>query len=846
LLVPEAPNWHNSRVLIRHHQRVLWVLLSVGTLCAGATAAIGDRPSRGFGDRNNLAGKWTTDVGGPVLAITQAGNTVYFGGTFQNVGVPSGQGVPVDDVRGIALRDYPKVAGTVFAVLSDGRGGWIVGGNLSYVGGTACHGLAHILRDGSVANWSPALDGPVRALAFDGSTLFVGGDFSQVDGAVRGHAAAFDVASGELLSWAPAADGSIQAIAVGKSSIFLGGSFTTIGGLPRHCLAEVTGALGKPTQWAPDPSATVRALLVDGQSLYVGGDFGIIASQGRSCLAAFSLRDHALTALSLQFATIPYLSLYGGPFVGALATRGGRLFAGGYFTHVDGQPHPTLIGIDLRLGRVAAWDPRVDQIPHSPTYCWALLVQGRWLYAGGSFPGIGGHGGQWVGAVDAESGDAGCWAPRPNGTVYALAGDHAAIYLGGYFFSVGDWQRRRGLAAINVRTGELLPWNPSPNGYVQSLLVKGNVVYAAGAFDSIGGVKRGGLAAVDAVAGIANDWNPAAENPLLASPAMALAAGPGLVYIGGWFTAIGGQSRSCLAAVDSASGLATDWNPSPDFIVNSLGVMGDTVYAGGWFSRIGGQSRAYLAALDAKSGVALPWKADADNIVDAVGLTPTTLYATGDFSTINGQPRSGLAAIDLRSGGLLPWNPGKDGRARALCTRGDIVYVGGDFGVVGGLDRHYVAAIDGQSARVLPWHPDANGNVFALDAGGSNVYVGGRFDHINGDPSTGICVLDAPALRLITRHFDQTQAGGPAPVQVRQNPIRSGDAIRFSIATDGPVKIVIFDLQGRRIASLAEALAGGALGREVVLETRGWPAGFYLSQVSAAGVTSTQKIVVVN
>ena len=86
------------------------------------------------------------------------------------------------------------------------------------------------------------------------------------------------------------------------------------------------------------------------------------------------------------------------------------------------------------------------------------------------------------------------------------------------------------------------------------------------------------------------------------------------MYVGGYFTRIGGQARSGIAALDASSGRASAWNPHAqpaDSGVGALAVSGSTVYAGGKFQRIGGQARNGLAALDAATGRAIPLHARA-------------------------------------------------------------------------------------------------------------------------------------------------------------------------------------------------------------------------------------------
>src|SRR5437764_221244 len=70
-------------------------------------------------------------VNGTVAAIARIGNTLYIGGQFSTVGPCTGGGVPVDRETGVPRIDFPRVAGRVSAVVSDGAGGWFVGGHFT-------------------------------------------------------------------------------------------------------------------------------------------------------------------------------------------------------------------------------------------------------------------------------------------------------------------------------------------------------------------------------------------------------------------------------------------------------------------------------------------------------------------------------------------------------------------------------------------------------------------------------------------------------------------------------------------------------------------------------------------
>lgn len=152
----------------------------------------------------------TTD--GIVYAITKTNDVLYFGGAFTSVGLRTGSGVPVSATTGQPEASYPKVNGTVSAVVSDGLGGWFVGGQFTRVGGLPRTNLVHIRSDRSVdPTWRPkAIGGYVATLLLAGNTLYLGGFFTNVNGQTRNRLAALDATTGALLSWDANAGGEVR------------------------------------------------------------------------------------------------------------------------------------------------------------------------------------------------------------------------------------------------------------------------------------------------------------------------------------------------------------------------------------------------------------------------------------------------------------------------------------------------------------------------------------------------------------------------------------------------------------------------------------------------------------
>ena len=133
-------------------------------------------------------------------------------------------------------------------------------------------------------------------------------------------------------------------------------------------------------------------------------------------------------------------------------------------------------------------------------------------YLGGDFTRVGLTSGQAV-ALDALSG-------RPSVAGFPIIGDGGVTaaapdgaggwYIGGDFRRVGEAHEA---VPVHMRAdGSVDPnWNPVPNSAVNAIAVMNGVVYIAGTFTAINGQQRLSLAAIDAASGQLMAWNPVPE-----------------------------------------------------------------------------------------------------------------------------------------------------------------------------------------------------------------------------------------------------------------------------------------------------------------------------------------------
>lgn len=348
------------------------------------------------------------------------------------------------------------------------------------------------------------------------------------------------------------------------------------------------------------------------------------------------------------------------------------------------------------------------------------------------------------------------WQPPPvTGFVAALVVSGNTAYVGGDFTAVGTEPRSQ-LASFDTVTGNLTAWAPrlSANVYhgtstVAALEVVGDVLYVGGSFDVVNGESRVGLAAFDG-SGQLTSWGA----PTYFGSVYALAARGSTIYVGGSFEALGSEVRSGLAAIDGG-GQVLPWGPATDSTVLALAIDGDTIFVGGWFTRIGGVRRSRLAAVGLDGSVG-GWAPEPDpgpelvtvngvqqhvgHAVYALAAASAKVFAGGNFDFIGSRSvRRGLAAYDT-AGRLTAWAPNVEGEVWALAWSAGRLYVGGDFQAISGTPRANLASVSA-AGEVSSWNPRIGGAVHALLATSEALFVGGAFVAVGGRPYRNLAAV---------------------------------------------------------------------------------------------------------
>jgi hypothetical protein len=375
-----------------------------------------------------------------------------------------------------------------------------------------------------------------------------------------------------------------------------------------------------------------------------------------------------------------------------------------------------------------------------------------------------------------------------NGAVNAIAvAPDGTTYLGGDFTAIGPWTGSA--VVLDVTTGALAAPAPKFSGQVLAAAPDGSGGwYVAGSFQPGAGAPLTSLARLRGDGTVdpafVTSFDGAVE---------ALAAGDGVLYVGGRFEHVGGAARHRLAAIDGATGAVTAWNPTQDpaaipgltypfppgvggglNLVKTLTVGNGVIYAGGVVR--GERWSSWIAAID-PTGAVSTWRPVIDGYgVAALAVRGSTLYAGGSFKTVDGQPRTGLAAFDA-TGALSPWSVAAPD-VEALAVIDGTLYVGGAFTQVDGQAHAGAVAIDPSGAvstwdsplyadafvrvdgtlyvagdfgvraldasgALLPWNPAANGPVRALVPSGGKLLAGGGLTSVGATRRIGLAALDA-------------------------------------------------------------------------------------------------------
>jgi hypothetical protein len=671
----------------------------------------------------------------------------------------------------------------VYAVAVEGSDVY-VGGSFSRAGAVAVNNIAR--WSSTTHQWyalAGGVAGQVYSIIANGSSIYVGGSFNDLNGQSAWSLGKWDTATNtwSLVGGTPGLEsggtfvGVVQAMALdGSGNLIVAGSFDHAGSVPAINIARWSGsawtALGNGLGLA---GQVVLSLAVSGSDVFAGGSFTTPESyiahwNGSSWIGMGGTNGPVLT----------------------MTLNGSNLYAGGQFTMAGGTMGLNHIGLWtggtnwLALGTGS--DSDVTSIALGPG---GYYVGGNFLTAGGNTVN---HVAFWNGSA---------WSGLGAGVdneVYSLAVVGTAVYVGGTYTYYTD------NVFGNNRANALATWDPTSGwrtlgngaiGIVYALAISGSDVYIGGSFDTAGGVPVNNIAHWNSKTGA---WDDMAGGVLgctaqffCVTSVLAIAVNGSNVFVGGNFTAVGGQSSSALARYNTqtnswvpgivgvclgancqaivyalapeGSGVVaggnfvqtgcfpvcqiannvTYWDGAIIYIPLSNGVTtgtngevrallydGSGVYVGGLFT----SPRAHLAYFDGVDwfGVGSPF----NDTVYALAEDANWLYAGGLFSSAGSTAVNRIARISLTSlGDWQPMGSSLDGSVVSLTWSGRDLIAGGRFTSSGLTGVSHIARWDTKNEVWLPLGSGTNDDVKAVAANNNEIFAVGLFTTAGGKES---------------------------------------------------------------------------------------------------------------
>jgi uncharacterized delta-60 repeat protein len=210
----------------------------------------------------------------------------------------------------------------------------------------------------------------------------------------------------------------------------------------------------------------------------------------------------------------------------------------------------------------------------------------------------------------------------------------------------------------------------------------------------------------------------------------------GKVLVGGWFSTLGGASRSCIARLNSDGTLDSGFNPAANNTVNAVAVLADgKMLVAGNFTSVAGAFRSRIARLNADGTLDAGYDPNANATVNTLALQADgKVLIGGDFTSVGGWVRNRIARLNADGTLDTGYNPNANATVNTLALQADgKALIGGAFTSLGGVSSFYIGRLNTDGTVDSGFYSHANNQVtcLALQADGK-IVLGGSFTTMNG------------------------------------------------------------------------------------------------------------------
>lgn len=700
----------------------------------------------------------------------------YVGGNFTSMAPYAPYGALIDLATQERDAKIPVPNSQVYCSVSDGKGGWYIGGNFTKVGDSLRSKIAHINYKGEVTRLFSGMgfDQAVRKMILKDSILYIGGDFKSY-GSRRTGLVVFDTLKKASVSNVTLGNGLVsKMLSDGRGGWYVCGTFTKIGDSLRTNLAHIDSN-GIVDAWNPEPVGNIFDILIDSNYLYVAGKFSAISGYVRSSLASIILSTGKASSWNPAIST--------GGSVSSMCFRGKTIIVTGSFTSIGGKSRSNIAAIDIVSGLANNWNPGLTGKVNT------MLVLGNNLYLGGDFTNVGGASRQKLACVSLINGSANSWNPKPDYAVLTMQTFGSQLMVGGYFdnlnnvytgslvffdtsnlqlsskypkvegsisssylvggklylggiFRTVDTFWRRNFAVYDWANQTMLPWEIGPTGETYKMVLSGSKLHIS-IYGSVCEDNRNGMAAINVKSNKLTKWEPNIKG-ITEIKDMEIMDNKRF-YVSGNIEYMAYKKTVYLSKVYFESAKVEHYIVFPDSVVEDMHVHNGRLFVGGSFRKIGSDVRGKVAEIDTSTGLATNFVAPVfDKNVFTVYRTDSVLLVGGNFTKVGTSNQQACAIINYNKPQFLYAQPTCDGYINSFAVVGDKIYAGGKFTKSRRLNTPNIFEWDRVQNDHTEWCTFPNGEVFNLNLSDDkkDFFVCGDFSLIGGQYRRGFAALN--------------------------------------------------------------------------------------------------------
>ena len=700
--------------------------------------------------------------------MTYRNDSLYFGGTFSSLQDKAiAYGALIPKIDSFKIYNFPVINGPVYTSVSDGIGGWYIGGDFSEVGDSSRLYFAHIDSMGLVTsfklnvsdiiysmdksnsllalggkfsiiqgvnckragiidlntllpiNWDPVIgtiSSVVRKVKLVNDTLYVGGTFNYNNYSItRNNFAVFKINDTIPLNIIGNTSGTVYDLEVLDSIIYVGGFFSTVNSISHLNLFSINKYTNTVTNFMPSPNNGIYAVEILNNRLFVGGRFTDIASQPRNYYASFDLSNHTIENSTPQFNN----------WVRYLKADQNRLFISGDFDLCDAIQVGNTCSMNLLSGLLDDWNPFLDE-PIS-----TVSLYGNKAFIGGEFLSINNQVRRNIAGIKVSTERLTDLNFTMTGAVLDIDLYNNSLFLSGEFGTING-QPRRGIAEYSLSAHNLSSWNFLLNDDVRDILIDSNYLYLAGEFTTAQSLAIRYLTKYKLI----NSTLDTSFNLNISDKVFALAkcSTNNLIYYGGDFTTVNGVSQMYFSSFNPITNINVSASLPQTTLIRKLEIIGDTIAIFFYFS-----PQNQIAFYSINSNQFIEYVIDFNHpFVSTISKIKDKFFVGGIFRYIGGLNRRNLASINLNSVDYTDFHPLVDNTVYDLKISNNELFLGGSFNFINSTARSKIASFDLTNHQLNPLSftfSNISGQstiVRELLVDNNLLYVGGNFAYVNG------------------------------------------------------------------------------------------------------------------